>query len=168
MNIYILINTIKNKHEIIEIAEMVIKDIGLLENIWNITLSDKKNSWRAAWILDVINELSPRTIDLLVPGMIKNITSFNNDSKSRHILKIISTRNLEKDISGKFINFCFDTLVDNKIPVAVRVHAMQILADFCLHEPDLKNELRCIIAELIPYNSAAFKARGKRVLKQLI
>lgn len=167
MNIYILINTIIDKHEIIEIAKMAIEDIDILGDIWNITLSDKKNSWRAAWILDYINELSPRTIDLLIPEMIKNIISINNNSKSRHILKIISSRKIDKNIAGEFINFCFDTLIDNKIPVAVRVHAMQILADFCFHEPDLKNELKYIIEDLTPYNSPAFKARARRVLKQL-
>jgi hypothetical protein len=42
-----------------------------------------------------------------------------------------------------------------------------VLANIAKDEPDLKNELRLMIEHRMQWESAAFKARGKMVLKQL-
>jgi hypothetical protein len=57
--------------------------------------------------------------------------------------------------------------MDPKEPIAVRVFSMSVLANITRHEPDLKKELRIIIEDQLPFASAGFRARAKKVLKEL-
>ena len=44
---------------------------------------------------------------------------------------------------------------------------MTILGEICVREPELAEELILMIHQHFPHGSGAFKARGKRVLRQL-
>jgi hypothetical protein len=49
----------------------------------------------------------------------------------------------------------------------VKVFGMTVLANLCEKLPELKNELRIIIEDQMPYGSAGFKSRGSKILKKL-
>jgi len=167
MNISTLINSIKNKREVSLIAESAIKDKSLINNLWAFLIMEEKNSWRAAWVLDSINESSPETLKALIPKIIEFSFKLKSYSTRRHLLKIISTQNIKDNISGDFINNCFDTIINNKTPVAVRVHAMQIMANFAKNETGLANELYQVIESITSHNSPAFRARARKILKTM-
>jgi hypothetical protein len=64
------------------------------------------------------------------------------------------------------IDTCF-ALLDPKEPIAVRAFSMTVLGNLAAQHPDLKKELRLVIESQLPYGSAGFVARAKKVLKQL-
>lgn len=51
--------------------------------------------------------------------------------------------------------------------IAVRVFAMTVLANLAKQLPELKNELIPLIEDQLPYGSAAFISRGRKLLKEL-
>jgi len=58
-------------------------------------------------------------------------------------------------------------MVENDQPVAIKVHAMQVIANHLDLYPELAFELRGGIEDQWDKNSVGFKSRGKRVLQGL-
>ncbi|MBK6285705.1 MAG: hypothetical protein IPF54_26285 [Draconibacterium sp.] len=88
-------------------------------------------------MVDKINDIQP---DLLFPflnEMIEQVQIEKSTSKKRHFLKLISSNGLTKQQQGFLFDFCIKTLTSEKEPVAVRVHAMQILHNIAEKEIEL-------------------------------
>lgn len=149
-------------HEIIKNQELmpVLMDLALH--------GSEPKSWRAAWLADKIHEKNPQ---LLIPWIGKMIETLQNDlppGKKRHFLKLISLNKIEKRHFLFLMDYCLNTFTSWKEPVAIRVHAMQVLYNISEAEPDFKPELLAIIqheTELHP--SAGIRSRGKKLAKQL-
>ena len=123
---------------------------------------------RAAWPLSVCVEKHP---DLLKPHY-KNILAFAgssdiHDAVKRNILRMLQYVRVPKVYQGRIVDLCFGFLTDAKEPVAIRVFAMTVLANIATEAPDLKNELVTIIEDQLPFASAGFLSRSRKVLKQL-
>ncbi|MCK5279227.1 MAG: hypothetical protein KAQ62_19445, partial [Cyclobacteriaceae bacterium] len=58
-------------------------------------------------------------------------------------------------------------LNSGKEPVAVKVFAMTVLFNIVQVYPELSEELEISIEEQMPFCSAGFKSRGRKVLKAL-
>ncbi len=62
---------------------------------------------------------------------------------------------------------CFTFLSDPKEPIAVKVFSMSVLANITKKQPELRDELRIVIEDQLPYSTPAFKSRGGKILKEL-
>lgn len=167
MNFEAILSTFPGKEAAVLIAKGIAIEPKNMPKLWEFATSEHKTSWRASWLMDKVYDEAPKLIIPYIPLMIQMIPELECESKQRQFLKLISIEPLPKAISGHFINRCFDLLVSNASPVAVRVHAMQILFNFSQQEPDIKNELALIIRKHMDEGTAGFKSRGKRILKQL-
>ena len=85
----------------------------------------------------------------------------------RNSLSIISGIKIPEEHLGELADICFGFLESRKETIAVRAHSMEILSQVCEHEPELGNELKLLIEEFMPHESAGFKSRGKRIIKKL-
>jgi hypothetical protein len=63
--------------------------------------------------------------------------------------------------------FFFKLLINPNEAIAVRAFSMTVLFNISKKEPDLKNELKLILAELVNSDSAAIKNRAKHILKEI-
>jgi hypothetical protein len=57
--------------------------------------------------------------------------------------------------------------MNKKEPIAVKVFSMTVLANLSKSSPDIKKELRIAIEDQLPYGSAGFVSRAKKVLKEI-
>lgn len=137
--------------------------------LMDIALNDtSKNSWRAAWMIDKINESFPKLIIPYIPQIIGQLKKEESTSKKRHFLKQISLNTIPKTNYGFLVDYCLTALSSAKEPPAVRVHAMQILYNISEDEPDLKPELLAVIQHEIEYHSTAgIISRGLKLAKKL-
>lgn len=120
---------------------------------------------RASWLLSTINDKHP---DLLLPYIslfISSIKKIKIDGIKRNMLAVLASNKISKNLQGKLVNLCFDLLLSSDETVAVKVYAMQAIANIAKHHPELENELKAAIEDQLPKTSAAFHARAKRVLK---
>jgi hypothetical protein len=101
--------------------------------------------------------------------MIKTLPAIKNESVRRDFLRIFADLMLPEgdEETGRLINYCFSCLNSITRQVSIKVYSLEILYKITLKEPDLKNELALTIESVIPYNSMAFAARGRKLLKKL-
>jgi hypothetical protein len=123
---------------------------------------------RAAWPLSYCVEKHP---ELLKPHW-KKILAFVDkpgihDAVKRNVLRMFQFVRVPKAHQGRTVDLCFRLLSDSSEPVAIRVFAMTVLANIAREEPELKNELIPIIEDQLPFASAGFQSRSRKVLKQL-
>jgi hypothetical protein len=130
--------------------------------------SNHPKSWRAAWIMDRIHDNEPELIEPLIPEMIRQIKTEQTEGKKRHFLKLISLGNISGEEMGFLFDYCLKIFSSAKEPVAVRVHAMQILFNISETEVALKPEVLAIINhEIENQSSAGIISRGNKLAKKL-
>ena len=101
----------------------------------------KANYWRAAWIIDHLNEQKKSLVATYLLRIIEAALSSKNSSKLRHFLKIISQHPIPPGYAGLLFDRTLTIFTTPQYPVAVRVHAMQILYEIALTENELIPEL---------------------------
>lgn len=122
---------------------------------------------RAAWPLSycvmkhpfLINPHYGRVLKMLgKPGI--------HDAVKRNIVRLLQFVDIPSRQQGKVIDLCF-RLMDPKEPIAVRAFSMTVLGNLARQHPELKQELKFVIEEQLPYGSAGYISRAKKVLHQL-
>jgi hypothetical protein len=128
----------------------------------------QSRNWRAMYLVDQIHDQYPELVLPYFPKMTKFLLSTKNSSKKRHLLKLISSHDVpEKDLVV-LLEFCIQEFTNAAEPVAVRVHAMQILYNIALKEPDFAGELIDLIENEIEYHgSAGIANRGWKLVNKL-
>ena len=128
----------------------------------------RPKSCRAAWLMDKIHEKEPSLIRPLIPQMIEQLKVEKSEEKKRHLLKLVSLNSLPGESLGFLTDYCISVFTSSKEPIAVRVHAMQILHNIALLEPELKSEICAIMEhEIENHPSAGLGSRGRKLLKSL-
>lgn len=140
-----------------------------LDRLMSIAMNDQLDkSWRAMYLAEMIHEKHSKLITPYLPSMTNFVLTTQNASKKRHLLKLISLHDIPEERMADLLNFCIEVFTNAAEPVAVRVHAMQILYNISLAEPDFSGELIDLIENEIEYHgSAGISSRGRKLLKKL-
>lgn len=130
---------------------------------------DYRLSQRSAWVVSGLGIKYPELIKPYRDDLISAIDNPIHPAIQRNVLKLMSESNipLTEDQEGKLLNQSFDLLANPLTAVAIRVHAMQFIANLCKTYPDLGIELKTLIEDGMEHGSAGFKSRGRRILKEL-
>lgn len=122
---------------------------------------------RAAWSLSYCVGVHPEIIKPHLKSVLKMLEKQDaHDAVKRNILRFLQHMEIPKRYYGIVTERCF-TLMDPKEPIAVRVFAMTVLANITKREPDLKKELRIVIEDQLPFASAGFLSRARKVLSAI-
>lgn len=121
---------------------------------------------RASWLLAALNEKHPELLLPYISLFIDTLPKFKIDGIKRNMALVLASHKIPKKLQGKLINLCFDLLLSSNETVAVKVHAMQAIANIAKTHPELQNELKAAIENQMPKTTAAFQARAKRILKE--
>jgi len=125
-------------------------------------------NWRAAWMVDKIQERHPDLVAPYILAMTTFVFQTQNSGKKRHLLKLIGLYDIQEENMAPLLNYCIEVFTNAAEPVAIRVHAMQILFNIAQKEPDFTGELIEMIEHEIEYHgSAGIASRGKKLLKKL-
>ena len=122
---------------------------------------------RAAWTMDVCLEKYPEMLSPYVETLIEALPHFGNSGVKRQVVKALAAREIPEHLKGVIVDLCFQWLQASGVPVAIKIHCMQILANITEKYPDLAEELRTVIIEQIPRNSVGFSSRGRKILRKL-
>lgn len=162
------ISTQVSKANTLLIANHIIYHPTELSTLYHIIWNSKAEiQWRASWVLEQIFLTNPHLVNPYLEDMISRFETIKSNGVKRHISKILSLSQITDKVNGHFINTCFDWLISELIPVAVKVHCMQILFNVTIEYPDLKHELKTVLETQIPNNSVGFKSRAKKLIKTL-
>jgi hypothetical protein len=123
---------------------------------------------RSAWIVAQCADNHPQLILPYLHKMIERMLEPGvHVAVKRNVVRILQRIEIPKKLVGKVATVCFDLLASQKEPIAVRCFSMTVLANIAKQEPDLTNEIRLLIEQQMPWGSAGFRARGRKILTQL-
>ena len=122
---------------------------------------------RAAWIVSHCADEHPWLIEKHIEPMLLNLQNPVGDPVKRNTLRVLRYVEIPEDLMGIAADLCFKFLLSGKEPVAIKVHAMDILFSIVKVFPELKEELKVAIEDQLPFGSAGFKNRGGKILKAL-
>lgn len=149
-----------------------------IKNLIDLTFHPKKEvGFRAAWTLEYIFMNHHCAGDHL-DDLLSRFPGQKNQSCMRHYGKILAyltgkkatglrERQLEKIDFDPIIDVLFSWLIDDKVLVATKVHAMQALANLAPRYTWIKDELLQTITHLEDLESIAFFGRAKQIRKAL-
>ena len=127
-----------------------------------------RQSWRAAWVADKINEQQPGTMAPWIPDLTQELRHLNHPGKKRQFLKLISLYPIAPDDRGFLLEYCLDRLDDPSDPPAVKAHSLEILYRISQDEPVFKKELLQVLEFVLErQDSAGIVARAKRLAGRL-
>lgn len=124
-------------------------------------------AWRAAWILDGSDELHPGLAYNSIGQIVCRLPEVESSGTLRSLLRLLCRYPIDEEDQGILIDLCFGYMVSELYPVAVKVHAMQIIYNHVLMYPELKEELVTVIEDQVNNNTVGFKSRGMRIIRQL-
>ncbi len=85
----------------------------------------------------------------------------------RNTLRLLQYAQIPKQQHNYTINSCFAFLNSSKTPIAIKAFAMTVAANICLNYPDLREELKLMVEDLMPCGSPGIVSRGKKILVKL-
>lgn len=119
---------------------------------------------RASWPLSVCVERHPELARPHLRKLLQTLQKNTHDAVRRNILRLLQFIEIPVPLQGTTANVCFEFLQDVKQPIAVRVFAMTVLSNIAERQPELRRELVVIIEDQLPYGSAGFLSRGRKIL----
>jgi len=124
-------------------------------------------AWRTAWIIDGCDEKNPCISDKHLSKIINALPELKSHGVRRSLLRLLSRHIIPEKDQGMLADLCFQYMISEQHPVAVKVYAMQILFNLTRIYPELSRELITVIEDQYENNSAGFKARGTIIISQL-
>ena len=122
---------------------------------------------RAAWVVTHCVEAHPWLIEKHLKPIIENLQNPVHDAVKRNTIRIIQSMDIPEELLGLTAELCFQFLNSGTEPVAIKAFSMTVLFNIVKKYPELKDELKMSIEDLLPYGSAGFKSRGRKILKSL-
>jgi hypothetical protein len=177
-----LLETIKTtlqKTKATKLAAIAIQTEYSIKHLIDLTFYPKEQiEFRASWILETICLTDFERFLPQIHYFLEKFPQQNNLSCRRHyskILALITKKNapqVAKEIINKYdtdflVETVFSWLIDEKNPVAIKAHCLNILANLTVKHAWIKDELIQTMDFLIDKESIAFHGRAKQVKKQL-
>lgn len=159
-----------SKEQCTRIVQYVGNDAARLAELVNVFLAGPyRITQRAAWPLSYCIQNHP---ELITPHL-KTILKFTGqkgapDAVKRNVMRFFQFIDIPKKYQGTTVDLCLRFLSNKKEAIAVRVFSMTVLANLAQEIPELKHELIPLIEDNLPFGSAGFRSRGKKLLKQLL
>ena len=128
--------------------------------------SDARTCQRASWVLGHCTDNYPEMIIPYLPGLVKNLFNAPEDAVKRNTMRAMQEIDIPEALWGEAIEIAFQFLMGNEA-IAIKVFAMTVLYNLCVKIPEIREELRVVIEDQLPYGSAGFQNRGGKILAKL-
>ena len=123
---------------------------------------------RAGWPMSSIVIKHPHLIKKHLRSLVQNLDKPNlHNAGIRNTFRLLQFVEIPSSIHGLAADIAFRYLNDKRQPVAIHVFSMTVLGNLCKKYSELIPELKLCIEEHLPYASAGFISRSKKVIKQI-
>ncbi len=157
-----------SKEEAVALAQWMGPSQARFDELWAcITQGEPPMPRYAAWVMDKYTEIHPTFAQPHLEEMVHMLSQNYHNAVHRAILKVIARNPIPEDLQGILFDYAMEKLLNPQSMAAIQAHSMTIAYHIAKDIPELKTELKAVIEDQMEYNSAAFKSRGKRILKQL-
>ncbi len=162
------ISTLNNKTQAQKIADYIGSDPQRFDTLMAVFYAGPyRLTQKAAWAMGHCVNKYPALILPHFSKMIKALRNSSSDAVKRNTIRAWQFVAIPDEYLDDVTDLCFTFLGSQQEPVAIKVFSMSVLLNIVRKIPELKNELRIIIEDQMPYGSAGFCSRGNKVLKAL-
>lgn len=137
-------------------------------HLFNLFLNDEyRVTQRAAWPLSYCVIAHPEFINKNFLKLIDNLkkTGLHNSIK-RNTVRLLQHVEIPEKFQGDVMDICFNYIQSPSEPVAVKAFSLTVLSNLAKKYPEILPEIKIIIEEQIPHQTAAFRSRAKKVLSK--
>ena len=123
---------------------------------------------RAAWSVSWAARKQPEMIRPYIKDLVSQMQRTDiHPAVVRNSVRILEQIEIPKPFHGEVMNTCFGFIENPATPIAVKAFSLTTLYHLSRFYPEIQHELKLIIEERWDTETAAFRARGKRILKDM-
>ncbi len=137
------------------------------DELFNLFLNDEyRVVQRAAWPVSYCVMAHPEFIKKHWPALIKNLQKPNlHNAVKRNSIRLLQDIKIPKKYQGQIMDICFKYVESPTEAVAVKAFSLTVLGNLAKQYPEIIPEIKLLIEEQLPHQTAAFKSRAKVFLK---
>ena len=138
------------------------------DELFQLFLKDEyRVAQRAAWPMSYCVIAHPQLIKKNFDKLIKNLQQPNlHDAVKRNTVRLLQEIDIPKKYEDAVIDICFRYVESVNEAVAVKAFSLTILGKLSKQYPEIIPEIKMLIEDQLPHQTAAFKSRAKVLLKQ--
>jgi hypothetical protein len=147
-------------------AQIVQQNLALVDLI-TLIHAEKKVATRFSWMLGGIVERDPERVRPVIPYLFRQRKEILIHNFERSLAKFFALAGIPEEIEGEAVEALFQWLMDPKVLLSTRTFAMAALDKLCHKHPELKNELKIVLEELIQHNEGSLEKKARKILQAL-
>jgi len=123
---------------------------------------------RAAWPLSYVLQDHPELAKKHLPVLLDNLDNpAVGSAAKRNTIRALQTVPIPEKYHGVVMNHCFNYISSPTEKPAVKAFSLTVLENLSKIYPDIKGELKMIIEDAMPNETAAFISRAKKILARM-
>ena len=128
--------------------------------------SEYRVTQRAAWPLSYCAIAHPHLLEHNYTALINNLRKPTlHDSIKRNSIRLLQSVNIPGKYEGAIMEICFKYLEAPGEAVAIKAFSLSVLQKLSKKYPEIIPEIKLLIQDQLPHQTAAFKSRAKNFLK---
>jgi hypothetical protein len=150
------------------IVEWVGNDQSRFDELFDLFLHDEyRVTQRAVWPMSNCAIAHPSLMKKNMGKLVKNLQKPDiHDSIKRNTLRLLQSADIPLKYEGMIMNTCFEYIENPKEAVAIKAFSLTILGRLAKKYSEIIPEIKLLIEDQVPVQTAAFKSRAKKVLKE--
>ena len=131
--------------------------------------SDNRLAQVAGYSVNKAVKLQPKLLQPYLKNVVQLLERKDvHGAVIRNSVNILEQVDIPEQHHGEVMNACFGFIENPATEIAVKASSLTVLFNLSKIYPDIKDELKLIIEDRWDAEKAAFKSRGKRILKSII
>jgi uncharacterized membrane protein YheB (UPF0754 family) len=133
------------------------------DELFNLFLNDEyRVVQRAAWPVSYAVIAHPEFIKKHWNSLIKNLQKHNlHNAVKRNSIRLLQDIAIPKKYQGQIMDICFKYVESPTEAVAVKAFSLTVLSNLAKQYPEILPELKLLIEDQLPHQTAAFRSRAK-------
>ncbi|WP_336515104.1 hypothetical protein [Pollutibacter soli] len=158
-----------SKAQATKIVSYVGEDQNRFDQLVDLFLHDEyRVVQRAGWPLSTITIAHPK----LVKKHLKKIVSYCtkeglHGAVKRNIVRLLQFVTIPKSMQGEVMDTCFRFVESPDEAVAVKAFSLTVLCNLAKDHPEIIPEIKMLIEDQLPHQTAAFASRASKVLREM-
>ncbi len=124
---------------------------------------DYRLAQNASPVMSYVADKHPELIIPYIPRMIDYLEITENTGVKRNILRTLQFTPIPPEKEGQLLDTCFKLIENKKATIAEQCYSMTIIFNIAQHEPEILNELKLIVVDLLENASPGFKVRARQL-----
>lgn len=127
---------------------------------------DYRVTQRAAWPLSYCAMAHPELMKTHLLSLLKHLRKPQlHHAVKRNAVRLLQFVDIPEKYEGAVMEICFNFLAASSEPVAVKAYSMKVLEQLSKKYPEILPEIKYLVLEQLPHQSAAFRSSARAFLK---